>query len=471
MVMRGGAAAQYNCPASGIMQSMNRVHQGTSACGACWTPPPRTRAARATRATTRGTRCWTRSTACTPPSRASRRVGSTNPPCATPGRRRRFRSSFFRNAYLRARKRLEKTGRVSNEQGASAAATTTTTRARVTKEKKREALRSWLRAPFAFMDAPFAAEAVRRRGWSFATAARARQRRGADAEAELAAALARPVWAMGGANDTTRRVLMNGRRAPRPASQHADWIRFGFFGPESPGRVGRRPRRVDDVAPAATRITSAVSRSTAAGASVRRELKLRVIANALAGRTSGSVLAKGRRRFRRSAEEHATSKSREDHFRRGFVRSLRPRCTPWTPSRVRADVVVISAVRCNARGRRIPRGPAEAERGADEGEERVRLRGVRPHVARVRLGRSTSAGAGLREPGTHRDGSGGARVARAAQVAEHRRPSLFSPRALQRVRRADAGRLAQSTPPVREKTFFSSVEDPSEIRPSGTPRQ
>mmetsp|Transcript_7253 Transcript_7253/g.30122 ORF Transcript_7253/g.30122 Transcript_7253/m.30122 type:complete len:213 (-) Transcript_7253:2728-3366(-) len=77
-----------------------------------------TRGTRTSRPWIIGTRSWTRSTACTPPSRASRRVGSTPPACATPGRRRRFRSSLgrrrMRASLQTARKNEKKTPRFAN---------------------------------------------------------------------------------------------------------------------------------------------------------------------------------------------------------------------------------------------------------------------------------------------------------------------------------------------------------------------
>ena len=155
--------------------------------------------------TTRGTRCWTRSTACTPPSRASRRVGSTNPPCATPGRRRRFRSSFSNGTRIGRDTRLEKQVFASRTNSlASAAAKTTTTRTRASRgKKKREAFArgsarrspSWTRRSPAGA-VPETPRSSFARGGGESTASLWN-----DAEATLAAALARPQpWAMGGAN-------------------------------------------------------------------------------------------------------------------------------------------------------------------------------------------------------------------------------------------------------------------------------
>ena len=259
------------------------------------------------------------------------------------------------------RARLERTGRVRRGDDDDDA------NARVTKEKKREALRSWLRAPFAFVDAPFAAGSrSETRGSSFARGgANATASLGNDAEAELAAALARALpWAMGGANDATRRdAHERSSSAASSVSSIADSDSSDSSDSDSSfpdSRSDDATRRVDDVAPAATRITSAVITFYSEQVRrLRRELQdCGSLANALAGpHESGSVPRRAKETkatfSAKRRKTHATpNKSREDHFRPRDPSRFPPPAVHTVDSfqGSEADVVVISAVRCNARG-------------------------------------------------------------------------------------------------------------------------
>ena len=274
------------------------------------------------------------------------------------------RVSTREKASRKNRARLERTGRVRRGDDDDDA------NARVTKEKKREALRSWLRAPFAFVDAPFAAGSrSETRGSSFARGGANNEQQtaslGNDAEAELAAALARALpWAMGGANDTTRRdAHERSSSAASSVSSIADSDSSDSDSSDSSfpdSRSDDATRRVDDVAPAATRITSAVITFYSEQVRrLRRELQdCGSLANALAGpHESGSVPRRAKETkatfSAKRRKTHATpNKSREDHFRPRDSSRFPPPAVHTVDSfqGSEADVVVISAVRCNARG-------------------------------------------------------------------------------------------------------------------------
>ena len=251
--------------------------------------------------------------------------------------------------------RLERTGRVRRDDDHA--------NARVT--KKREALRSWLRAPFAFVDVPFAAGSrSETRGSSFARGgANAAASLGNDAEAELAAALARALpWAMGGANDATRRDAFERSSSAASSVARADSDSDSSFPDSSSDDATRRI----DVAPSATRITSAVITFYSEQVRrLRRELEARgSLANALAGpheiscgsvprrakETKETFSAKRRKTFSKTKTPPKTS--REDHFRQRDSSRFPPPAVHTVDSfqGSEADVVVISAVRCNARG-------------------------------------------------------------------------------------------------------------------------
>ena len=269
------------------------------------------------------------------------------------------RVSTREKASRKNRARLERTGRVRRGDDDDDA------NARVTKEKKREALRSWLRAPFAFVDAPFAAGSrSETRGSSFARGGANNEQQtaslGNDAEAELAAALARALpWAMAAANDTTRRdAFERSFERSRADSDSSDSDSSDSSFPDS--RSDDATRRVDDVAPAATRITSAVITFYSEQVRrLRRELQdCGSLANALAGpHESGSVPRRAKETkatfSAKRRKTHATpNKSREDHFRPRDSSRFPPPAVHTVDSfqGSEADVVVISAVRCNARG-------------------------------------------------------------------------------------------------------------------------
>jgi senataxin len=254
--------------------------------------------------------------------------------------------------------RLERTGRVRRDDDHA--------NARVT--KKREALRSWLRAPFAFVDVPFAAGSrSETRGSSFARGgANAAASLGNDAEAELAAALARALpWALGGANDATRRDAFE--RFERSSSAASSVARADSDSDSSfPDSSSDDATRRIDVAPSATRITSAVITFYSEQVRrLRRELEAREsLANALAGPheiSCGSVPRRAKetketfsakRRKTSSKTKTPPKTSREDHFRQRDSSRFPPPAVHTVDSfqGSEADVVVISAVRCNARG-------------------------------------------------------------------------------------------------------------------------
>ena len=280
---------------------------------------------------------------------------------------------------------------------------------------------------------------------------------------------------------------MNGRRAVAASvCKHCRWIlrilriRGG----------GAWPTRSDD-----SDATRRRRRARRDAHHLRRDHVLRRAGASIAARAPGLRVARERarrparvrirpspreRRARIAAKRrktHATpNASREDHFRPRAPSRFPPPAVRTVDSFQGSEAAVRGdqrrAVQRAQEGvATSSRGPAEAERGADEGEERVRLRGVRPHVARVRLG-DLRALVRLREPG-----EGIATEAEARAWLEllkfSRAPTPRHSLRRARARRANSpARRARRGPPraayaARRENFFSSVEDPSEIRPRG----
>ena len=218
------------------------------------------------------------------------------------------------------------------------------------RSEKRDALRAWLRAPFAFVDAPFAAGVRSETRGCAASGGGARAGTsgsgaslGNDAEAELAAALARALpWA-------TRAERERGGDSDSDSDSDSD---------DSFSSARRDAASAD----ADAVITSAVITFYSEQARrVRRELEARgSLANALAGPESGSVprCAAAATTAKRGKEGAPTKRKNASRSRNPLLDGER-RASHFPPPAVHtvdsfqgseADVVVISAVRCNARG-------------------------------------------------------------------------------------------------------------------------
>ena len=216
--------------------------------------------------------------------------------------------------------------------------------------QKNAALRKWLKAPFAFVDVPFQAgsrsetrgssgflsRVSRTKGDKNETPSGSTASLGNDAEAELAAALARALpRAMGRAPGSEASSA-----TPKPKSSGS----FSASDSSDDSSDDARRRTDDSRGGAAVHVvTSAVITFYSEQVRrVRRELAARgSLANAVAGSENGSVAAKkktNRKKTKPPADRRAA------HFPPPAVHTV----DAFQGSE--ADVVVISAVRCNARG-------------------------------------------------------------------------------------------------------------------------
>ena len=231
------------------------------------------------------------------------------------------------------------------------------------RQTRHAALRKWLKAPFVFVDVPFeAGSRSETRGSGFLsrvtrgdknkndTPSGSAASLGNDAEAELAAALARALpRAMGRASGSES---AKATPTPKPKSSH-DSFSASESDDSSDDSSDDARRRTDDSrrgAPVHVVTSAVITFYSEQVRRVRRELAARgSLANAVAGPEHGSVAAKkqtSRKRLRDETKQKTKTPAdrRAAHFPPPAVHTV----DAFQGSE--ADVVVISAVRCNARG-------------------------------------------------------------------------------------------------------------------------